>query len=185
MKQIILSLLVSFSLSQSACTQNNNAGNQKVDMVNTGDPQTNKGSAMVKDGSIQEKDIVNEKKEDPVVAKEGQEVEKDGSGVENDGSASVKYGKYNCTASKYSNGSYEYLPKGSFVLSKDGSYTYHGFEKPSTGKFKTNDSGIISFTGGYFDGGEATPIEGRENRYYVVFPTIPDNRWTCSWVSEK
>lgn len=178
MKQIIFSLLVSFSLAQSACTQNNNAGNQKVDIVNAGDPETNKGSAEAKDESAKTKDISNEIKAEP-------DAEKDGSGVENDGSASVKYGKYNCTASKYSNGSYEYLPKGSFVLSKDGSYTYNGFEKPSTGKFGTNDSGIISFTGGYFDGGEATPIEGRENRYYVVFPTIPDNRWTCSWVSEK
>ena len=150
MKQVILSLIVSFSLSQSACTQNNTAGNQKVEIVDTNNLETNKGSAVVKEGS-----------------------------------SPVKFGKYNCTASKYSNGSYEYLPKGSFVLSKDGSYTYNGFEKPSTGKFKTDASGVISFTGGYFDGGEATPIEDRENRYYVVFPTIPDNRWTCSWVSEK
>ena len=101
------------------------------------------------------------------------------------GASIVKYGKYSCTAMKYINGQYEYLAKGSFVLSKDGSYTYYGFEKPSIGKFKVDASGVISFSGGYFKGGEATPMEGQDNRYYVVFPTIPDGRWTCSWVSEK
>lgn len=97
----------------------------------------------------------------------------------------LKYGKYKCTASRYINGRYEYPAKGSFVLSKSGSYTYYGFSKPSVGKFKIDASGVISFTGGYFNGGKATPIEDQENRYYIVFPTIPDGRWTCSWVSEK
>ena len=99
--------------------------------------------------------------------------------------APLKYGKYGCTASKFSNGAYEYQPKGSFTLSKDGSYAYNGFARPSTGKFKVDASGVISFTGGYFNGGQATPMEGQANRYYVVFPSNPDNRWTCSWVSEK
>lgn len=100
-------------------------------------------------------------------------------------SATIKYGKYGCTASKYRNGFYENLPKGSFVLSKNGAYAYYGFEKPSTGTFTVDSKGIISFKGGYFNGGQATPMEDRENRYYVVFPANPDNRWTCSWVSEK
>lgn len=94
--------------------------------------------------------------------------------------AGIQYGKYGCTASKYSNGSYTYLPKGSFTLNKNGSYTYHGFEKPITGNFKVESSGIITFTSGYFKDGQATPMEDRPNRYYLVFPTIPDGRWTCS-----
>lgn len=93
---------------------------------------------------------------------------------------SLKYGKYGCSVSKYRNGSYEYSGKGSFVLAKDGTYTYHGFEKPSAGKFVKDSSGVVSFKGGYFNGGKATPIGGQENRYYLVFPTIPDGRWTCS-----
>jgi hypothetical protein len=99
--------------------------------------------------------------------------------------ATIKYGKYGCTASKYVNGFYEFQPRGSFVLAKNGSYTYYGFEKPSTGTFKVDAKGVISFKGGYFNGGQATPMEDRENRYYLVFPTIPDNRWTCSWVAVK
>ena len=66
------------------------------------------------------------------------------------------YGKYSCTASKYNNGFYEYLPKGSFVLAKNGSYTYNGFSKPSKGTFKVDAAtGVISFSGGYFDKGAA------------------------------
>lgn len=99
--------------------------------------------------------------------------------------AAVKYGRYGCTASKYVNGAYEYAPKGSFVLAPNGSYTYYGFAKPSAGKFSVNAAGVVSFSGGYFTGGQATPIEGRENRYYVVFPANPDNRWTCSWSAAK
>jgi hypothetical protein len=95
---------------------------------------------------------------------------------------SVKYGKYNCTASKYTGGSYEYLPKGSFVLAKKGTYTYNGFAKPSTGTFSVDAKGVISFKGGYLDKGQATPMEGEQNRYYLVFPTIPDGRWTCKWI---
>ena len=95
---------------------------------------------------------------------------------------SVKYGKYGCTASKYSDGYYQYIPKGSFVLLQNGTYTYNGFSKPSSGKFNVDAKGIISFTGGYLDKGEATPMEGQENRYYLVFPTIPDGRWTCKWI---
>lgn len=100
--------------------------------------------------------------------------------------AALHYGKYGCTASKYNNGSYEFLPKGSFVLTQNGTYTYNGFAKPSSGKFTVNAAtGVISFSGGYFDKGTATPMEGRANRYYLVFPTIPDNRWTCGLIAEK
>jgi len=88
------------------------------------------------------------------------------------------FGKYGCTASKYRNGSYEYIPRGSFVISKDGKYAYNGFEQPSKGTFTVTDAGAIQFKGGYLDGGEATPID-RPNKFFLVFPTIPDNRWTC------
>lgn len=94
--------------------------------------------------------------------------------------ANVKFGKYGCTASKYSGGQYTYIPKGTFELKKGGIYTYNGFDKPSTGKFSVDASGVISFKQGYLNDGKATPIEGYENRYYLVFPTIPDGRWTCS-----
>ena len=99
--------------------------------------------------------------------------------------AALKYGKYGCTASKYVNGFYEYLPKGSFVLAKGGRYTYFGFEKPSTGSFTAGKDGVIRFKGGYFNGGEATPMKDRENRFYLVFPANPDNRWTCSYTGAK
>lgn len=98
------------------------------------------------------------------------------------GNSTPRYGKYNCTASKYSGGSYEYIAKGSFVLNKNGSYAYNGFSKPSTGTFTVDANGIVSFKGGYLDKGRATPMEGQENRYYLVFPTIPDGRWTCKWI---
>jgi hypothetical protein len=91
----------------------------------------------------------------------------------------VTFGKYVCTASKYVNGYYEYQPKGSFTLEKDGTYTYLGFEKPSKGNFTVDEKGVVHFKDGYFNGGEATPIEGEQNRYYLVFPNNPDNRWTA------
>ena len=93
------------------------------------------------------------------------------------------YGKYGCTASKYRNGSYEYIPKGSFVVSAGGKYTYNGFEEPSKGTYTVAESGAINFKGGYLDGGEAMPID-RPNKFFLVFPTIPDNRWTCGLVEE-
>lgn len=93
----------------------------------------------------------------------------------------LKYGKYNCTASKYQNGSYEYIPRGSFTIAKNGSYIYYGLKKPSSGKFKIDKDGNLLFTGGYLDKGKAEKID-RPNKFFVVFPTIPDNRWTCSCV---
>lgn len=95
----------------------------------------------------------------------------------------VKYGKYSCTASKYRNGSYEYIPRGSFTISKNGNYTYLGFEKPSQGKFSVDKKGNLQFAGGYFDKGKAEKID-RPNKFFLVFPTIPDNRWTCSCVEK-
>lgn len=90
-----------------------------------------------------------------------------------------KYGEYFCTASKYVNGAYEYLPRGSFKIAKDGSYTYSGFKNPSKGKFTVDQKGNLLFKGGYFDNGKAEKI-GRPNKFFLVFPTIPDNRWTCT-----
>lgn len=95
-----------------------------------------------------------------------------------------RYGKYSCTASKYRNGSYEFIPRGSFTITRDGNYTYYGFEKPSTGTFRLEGNGDLLFSGGYFDKGKAEKID-RPNKFFVVFPTIPDNRWTCSLLEEK
>ena len=94
------------------------------------------------------------------------------------------YGKYGCTASKYRNGSVEYTPRGSFTISKNGQYTYYGFEKPSTGTFTVDKAGNLLFKGGYFNGGKAEKID-RVNKFFLVFPTIPDNRWTCGLVDGK
>jgi hypothetical protein len=93
----------------------------------------------------------------------------------------LKYGKYSCSASKF-NGSYiEYTPKGSFILTKNGSYSYLGFEKPSQGKFTVDKKGDIIFSGGYLDKGKAEKID-RPNKYFLVFPNIPENRWTCTYI---
>ncbi len=100
------------------------------------------------------------------------------SGGERTQSDTPVFGKYGCTASKYSNGSYEYIPRGSFVITKDGNYTYYGFEKPSNGTFTVDAEGNLSFKDGYFDKGGAEKID-RPNKFFLVFPTIPDNRWTC------
>jgi hypothetical protein len=54
----------------------------------------------------------------------------------------LQYGKYNCTASKYSNGSYEFIPRGSFTISANGTYTYSGFEKNAEGDSKLIKMGI-------------------------------------------
>src|SRR6476661_8264128 len=94
-------------------------------------------------------------------------------------STSLKYGKYSCTASRF-NGSYiEYTPRGSFTIAKNGSYSYLGFKKPSQGKFAVDKQGNLLFTGGYLDKGKAEKID-RPNKFFLVFPTIPDNRWTCT-----
>ena len=90
----------------------------------------------------------------------------------------LKYGKYGCTASKYRNGSYEYIPRGSFVITKNGKYTYSGFKTPSAGKFIVDKGGNLLFKGGYLDGGKAEKID-RPNKFFLVFPANPDNRWTC------
>lgn len=97
--------------------------------------------------------------------------------------APLTHGKYSCVSSKFkaSSGTYEFIPHGSFTVSPDGAYSYLGFEKPSTGRFAFDAaSGKISFTGGYLDKGEATPIKGDSNRFYLVTPTLPEHRWTCA-----
>jgi hypothetical protein len=96
--------------------------------------------------------------------------------------AALTHGKYGCVSSKFkvASGTYEYSPRGSFTVSASGEYSYIGFDKPSTGKFSFDqESGKISFNGGYLDKGEATPIKGENNRFYLVTPTLPDHRWTC------
>ncbi|GAB3868983.1 hypothetical protein GCM10028824_15200 [Hymenobacter segetis] len=97
--------------------------------------------------------------------------------------AKLKYGKYSCTASKYRGVVTEYIPRGSFTISTDGTYFYSGFEKPSKGKFIVDKDGNLLFTGGYFDKGKAEKID-RPDKYFLVFPTNPDNRWTCTYAEK-
>jgi hypothetical protein len=99
-------------------------------------------------------------------------------------SATLIYGKYGCTASKYRNGEVAYTPRGFFTISKNGQYTYYGFKQPSSGTFTVDKSGNLFFKGGYFDGGKAEKID-RPNKFFLVFPTIPDNRWTCGLIDGK
>ncbi|MEO6682699.1 MAG: hypothetical protein ABIN48_07710 [Ginsengibacter sp.] len=95
--------------------------------------------------------------------------------------SSVKIGKYNCTASKYNNGSYEFIPRGSVRLDKNGNYTYLSLQKPSTGKYSVDKNGSILFKDGYLDKGKAEKTD-RPDKYLLVFPSNPDNRWTFTWV---
>jgi hypothetical protein len=97
--------------------------------------------------------------------------------------APLAHGKYGCVSStfKASSGAYEFTPRGAFTVSPDGEYSYLGFEKPSKGRFVFDEaSGKISFSGGSLDKGEATPIKGDSNRFYLVTPTLPGHRWTCA-----
>jgi hypothetical protein len=97
--------------------------------------------------------------------------------------APLAHGKYGCVSStfKASSGAYEFTPRGAFTVSPNGEYSYLGFEKPSNGRYAYDDtSGKITFTGGYLDKGEATPIKGDTNRFYLVTPTLPGHRWTCA-----
>ncbi len=96
-------------------------------------------------------------------------------------SGKLVLGKYGCTAAKYTNGSYEYIPRGAFVIASDGKYTYNGFQKPSRGTFTVDGKGNLAFKGGYLDKGQAEKID-RPNKFSLVFPTNPDNRWTCGLV---
>jgi hypothetical protein len=94
----------------------------------------------------------------------------------------LKYGKYSCTAARYSNGFYEYIPRGSFTITPNGQYSYLGFEKPSTGTFTLDKGGNLLFKGGYLNGGKAEKID-RPNKFFLVFPANPDHRWTCTLVT--
>ncbi|WP_410221748.1 hypothetical protein [Pedobacter sp.] len=95
----------------------------------------------------------------------------------------LKYGKYGCTVSKYVGGTYQYTPKGSFTINKDGTYFYEGFKQKSKGTFKVDKDGNLLFTGGYFNGGKAEKID-RPNKFFLTFPAIPDYRWTCGYVDK-
>ncbi|GAB3857420.1 hypothetical protein GCM10028822_31070 [Hymenobacter terrigena] len=95
----------------------------------------------------------------------------------------LKYGKYGCTSTKYTGGFYEFIPHGSFTINPDGTYFYSGFKNPSKGKFSVDKDGNLLFTGGYLDKGKAEKID-RPNKFFLVFPTIPDNRWTCTCVEK-
>ncbi len=92
-----------------------------------------------------------------------------------------KFGKYGCTSSKYNGGYYEYTGRGTFEITKDGHYIYHGFDKPSEGTYTVDEKGNLLFSSGYFDGGKAEKID-RPDKFFLVFPTIPGNRWTCGYI---
>lgn len=94
------------------------------------------------------------------------------------------YGKYGCTATKNNGGTIEYVMRGSFVITKDGKYTYSGFKNPSRGTFAVDKSGNLWFKGGYFNGGKAEKID-RPNKFFLTFPTNPDNRWTCGLIEAR
>lgn len=97
--------------------------------------------------------------------------------------SSLTYGKYGCTSSSYTNGFVQYTPRGYFVIEKNGTYEYLGFEKPSRGKFTVDAKGNLNFKGGYLDKGVATKID-RPYKFFLVFPTMPGNRWTCGLVDK-
>lgn len=100
----------------------------------------------------------------------------------------LAYGKYGCisTTGSAARGNYQIHPRGSFVITAGGKYTYYGYENPSPGTFKADDKGVLQFKGGAFDGGEATPLgEGYENQFFLVYPTITDNRWKCKLVTDE
>ena len=101
--------------------------------------------------------------------------------IETPDTTKLVYGKYGCTASSWHNGDVQYTPKGSFVITPAGKYSYLGFEKPSNGTFTVDKAGNLWFSGGYFNGGKAEKID-RPNKFFLTFPANPDNRWTCGLV---
>lgn len=93
----------------------------------------------------------------------------------------LKFGKYSCTASKFKNGSFDFIARGSVILTKDKKYSYLGFEKPSNGTYITDNSGNLLFKGGYLNGGQAERTD-RTNKFLLTFPSNPDNRWTLTLI---
>lgn len=96
-------------------------------------------------------------------------------------SDTLVFGKYSCTSSEYNGGEVKYISRGSFVISRDGKYTYYGFKKPSTGTFTVDEKGNLLFKDGYFNGGKAEKID-RPNKFFLVFPANADSRWTVGLV---
>jgi hypothetical protein len=97
------------------------------------------------------------------------------------GAVHLASGRYGCTSSQFSSSAHaiEYTPRGSIELAADGTYRYLGLQTPSAGKYQRDASGKLAFSGGYLNGGEATPIEGETNRFQIVTATLPGGRWTC------
>ena len=95
------------------------------------------------------------------------------------GTARIAPGKYTCFSSAYNSrsGMWEYTNRGWLIIRADGSFEYLGYKEPVRGRFTTGANGVLSFKGGYLDGGKATPIT-RPNKFYLVFPNIIGNRWT-------
>lgn len=93
-------------------------------------------------------------------------------------------GKYGCTSSRYQSGGVEYTPRGAFVVTRDGRYSYLGFNKPSSGKFTVDSEGNLFFSGGYLNAGKAEKID-RPNKFFLTFPANTDRRWTCGLAEEE
>ena len=91
------------------------------------------------------------------------------------------FGKYECTETVYRNGSYEFISKGTFDLTKDGKYAYYGSESPVSGNYTVDKKGNLVFVDGFFAGGKAERID-RLYKFLLVFPSNPDQRWTCGLV---
>jgi|SRR5690606_29922553 len=95
-----------------------------------------------------------------------------------------EFAKYECTATVYRNGTYEFISKGTFALTNDGKYAYYGDETPVSGNYTVDKQGSLVFIDGYFAGGKAERID-RLYKFLLVFPSNPDHRWTCGLITAK
>ena len=102
------------------------------------------------------------------------------------GSAKILARKYVCFSSEYNQntGMTEFTNRGSVIFYENGKFEYLGNKQPSPGSYTETGSGVLQLKGGYMDGGRATPIP-RPNKFYLVFPNIIGNRWTCEPAREK
>ena len=96
------------------------------------------------------------------------------------GVSKILPGKYFCFSDEYNQntGMTEFTNRGSLIFHPNGKYEYLGHKKPSVGTYTVKANGVISLKGGYMDGGQATPMP-RPNKFYLVFPNIIGNRWSC------
>lgn len=96
------------------------------------------------------------------------------------GVSKILPGKYICFSDEYNQttGMTEFTNRGSLIFHPNGKYEYLGYKQPSIGTYTVVANGVIRLKGGYMDGGQATPMP-RPNKFYLVFPNIIGNRWSC------